>query len=119
MKDKKRGVCTTVRKPKGEKKRAETLKPDTRILFEAIKSFLQLTDMIRVPGINVPKMLFYIDIFSKSAIEECILHIKLAERPSVGNNKREHNTNNSYLNNMGKYFVRNTHLEPTIFVWVG
>ena len=48
------------RKPKGEKKRAEMLKPGTRSLFEAIESFLQLIDMIRVPGINVPKRLFHI-----------------------------------------------------------
>ena len=99
MKDKKRGVYMAATKPKGEKKRVETLKPDTRSLFEAIKSFLQLIDMIRVSGINVPIRLFYIDIFSESAIEECILHIKLAERPSVGNSKREHNMNSSSLNN--------------------
>ena len=86
------------RKPKGEKKRAETLKPGTRSLFEAIESFFQLIDMIRVPGINVPKRLFHIDIFSESAIEECILHIKLADRPFVGNNKREHNMNSTSLN---------------------
>lgn len=55
--------------------------------------------MIRVLGINVLRRLFHIDIFSESTIEECILHIKLAERPSVGNNKREHNTNSSSLNN--------------------
>ena len=60
MKDKKRGVCTVARKPKGEKKRAETLKPGTRSSFEAIESFLQLTDMIQVPGINVLKRLFHI-----------------------------------------------------------
>ena len=89
----------TTRKPKDEKKRVETLKPGTRSLFEAIESFLQLTYMIPVPGINVPRRLFHIDIFSESAIEEFILHIKLAERPYVGNNKREHNTNSSSLNN--------------------
>ena len=99
MKDKKRGVCTAARKPKGKKKIAEMLKPGMRSLFEAIESFLQLADMIRVPGINLPKRLFHIDIFSESAIEECILHIKLAERSFVGNNKREHNTNSSSLNN--------------------
>ena len=99
MKDKKRGVYTTTRKPKGKKKRAETLKLGTRSLFEAIESFLQLTYMIRVPRINVPRRLFHIDIFSESAIEECILHIKLAKRPSVDNSKREHNTNSSSLNN--------------------
>ena len=75
------------------------MKPGTRSLFEAIESFLQLTYMIRVPGINVPRRLFHIDIFSESVIEECLLHIKLAERPSVGNSKREHNTNSSSLNN--------------------
>ena len=99
MKDKKRGVSMTTRKPKGEKKRVETLKPGTRSLFEAIESFLQLTYMIPVPGINVPRRLFHMDIFNESAIEECILHIKLVERPYVGNNKREHNTNSSSLNN--------------------
>lgn len=39
MKDKEGQICTTERKPKGDDKRAKSLKPGTRHLFGVIKSF--------------------------------------------------------------------------------
>ena len=69
-------------------KEAELLKPGTRSLLEAIKSFLQLIEMIREAGVNIPKRLFHIDMFSKMTIKKCILDIKLTERPFVGHIKR-------------------------------
>ena len=77
--------------------RDERLKPGTRCLFEAIKSFLQHTNMIREARINVPRRLFHIDLFSKMTIEECILDIKLVKRPVVGHIKRKDNTNSGAL----------------------
>ena len=71
-------------------------------MFKAIKSFLQQTDMIREARINVPRRLFHIDLFSKMTIEECILDIKLAERPVVGHSKRKDNTNSGSLDDRAK-----------------
>ena len=79
--------------------RAEPLKPGMRCLFEAIKSFLQQTNMIREARINVPMRLFHIDLFNKMTIEECILDIKLAKRPVVGHSKRKDNMNSGSLDN--------------------
>ena len=71
-------------------------------MFEAIKSFLQQTNMIREARINVPRTLFHIGLFSKMTIEECILDIKLAERPVVGHSKRKDNTNSGSLDDRAK-----------------
>ena len=84
----------TAIKTKLNEKRAKALKLGTRSRFEAIKSFLQLTDMIRETGVNIPKRLFHIDMFSKMTIKKCILDIKLTEIPFVGHNKREDNMDN-------------------------
>ena len=83
-------------------KRAESLKPDTKSLFEAIKSFLQLIDMIREAGVNIPRRLFHIDMFSKMTIKKCTLDIKLTARPFVGHSKREDNTDSCSLDNRTK-----------------
>ena len=92
----------TAIKTKLNDKRAESLKLDTRSLFEAIKSFLQLTDMIREVGVNIPRRLFHIDMFSKMTIKKCILDIKLTERPFVGHNKKEDNMDSCSLHNRTK-----------------
>ena len=84
------------------KERAESLKPGMRCLFEAIKSFLQQTNMIREARINVPRRLFHTDLFSNMTIEKCILDIKLAKRPVIGHSKRKDNTNSGSLDDRAK-----------------
>ena len=49
--------------------------------------------------INIPRKLFHINMFSKGAIEESILDIKLPKRPFICDNKRKHNTDSSSFDN--------------------
>ena len=71
-------------------------------MFEAIKSFLQQTNMIREARINVPRRLFHTDLFSKITIEECILDIKLAKRLVIGHSKKKDNTNSGSIDDRAK-----------------
>lgn len=50
--------------------------------------------MIREAKINIPKRLFYINMFNENAVEKDIFDDKLSKRPFVGKKKKKHNTDN-------------------------
>jgi hypothetical protein len=65
-------MCQHDLKTKLKEEGAKALKPSTRGLLKAIKSFLQLTNMIGKARVNIARGLFHINMFSEMPVEERI-----------------------------------------------
>jgi hypothetical protein len=64
-----------------EESAGELVEPGTGCLFEAIKSLLEVTNMVRKPTVNKVRGLFHEDLFFKRAMEEGVGDIKLLNNP--------------------------------------
>jgi hypothetical protein len=95
-------MCQHDLKTKLKEEGAKALKPSTRGLLKAIKSFLQLTNMIGKARVNIARGLFHINMFSEMLVEERIFYIKLAKGPFVSHSKRENNTDSGSLDDRTK-----------------
>jgi len=75
------------------------MKPGMGSLVQAIKGFVQLTNVGREVGIGKTLWLGPIHLFVKITINKGILHIELTNKPTVSDGKCKNNVNIGGLNN--------------------
>ena len=73
--------------------------PSTRGLFEAVYSFAEFADMMRLVAVNKALWLGHKDVLGDRALEKCIVDIKLTYGPTTSDGKRENHSDYSWFDN--------------------
>lgn len=75
------------------------MKPGPESLFQAIKGFVQLTNIGREVKMGKTWRLGHVHFFVKVTMKKNILHIELTNNLTIGDDKGKNNANNGWLNN--------------------
>lgn len=74
-------------------------------MLEAIQGLVEMTDHVRMCGVDKARRLSAIDCLLKRAMEKCVLDVQLMNRPVAGDRKAENSVDGSRLDDGAESFV--------------